>query len=76
MADMITFVDAFTESQMGYHEYMCEMIQESCEEEDKETCYTNAGMDCEDQRGKDQFNIQKYLECNVAQIGGIGHIPF
>jgi hypothetical protein len=69
VADMTTFVDAFTEAQLGAKEYMCEMVRESCAEDDEETCYTAAGIDCEE-KGKDEMNVQEYLECKKYDKNG------
>lgn len=68
LIDLPTFVDAFTEAQMGAKEYMCEMIRENCEDDDEDQCYTDAGYydECanlnEDENG---FDLQEYLECKV-----------
>mmetsp|Transcript_13928 Transcript_13928/g.23144 ORF Transcript_13928/g.23144 Transcript_13928/m.23144 type:complete len:324 (+) Transcript_13928:150-1121(+) len=64
--DLNFFVDAFTEAQMGAHEYKCEMVRENCEYDDEDVCYQEAGMnDCvdanEDENG---FDVQEWMECN------------
>jgi hypothetical protein len=70
VADMVTFVDAFTEAQLGAKEYMCEMVRENCAEgEDEDTCYANAGINCEE-RDKDDMNVQEFLECKKFDKNG------
>lgn len=68
---MGTFVDAYTEAKLTASEYACEMIRESCycadiddDQACETSCYAIAGLtDCEDGDEGDDFEIQRYLEC-------------
>ena len=61
--DLYTFSDAFTEAQLGAREYACEMIRETCTEEDENTCYENLGMKYCIEKDRDEFDLQEWLEC-------------
>jgi hypothetical protein len=65
LADMATFIDAYTEAQMKAKEYQCEMAQENCQSDDEYECYMAAGLtDCyKDNYDDNSFNLQKYLDC-------------
>ena len=63
------FVDAFTEAQMGAHEYACEMARENCGEGDDDAnmanCYAGYNaQNCDEEDGEGNFNLQEFLECN------------
>eukprot|EP00542_Grammatophora_oceanica_P009478 CAMPEP_0194027780 /NCGR_PEP_ID=MMETSP0009_2-20130614/1849_1 /TAXON_ID=210454 /ORGANISM="Grammatophora oceanica, Strain CCMP 410" /LENGTH=338 /DNA_ID=CAMNT_0038666951 /DNA_START=28 /DNA_END=1044 /DNA_ORIENTATION=- len=66
VVDLNFFIDAFTEAQMGAHEYRCEMARENCQYDDDAVCYENAGLDdCDDQNEDENgFDLQEFLECN------------
>lgn len=67
LVDLNFFIDAFSEAQMGAHEYRCEMARENCEYDDDAVCYDAAGLqDCDDQNEDENgFNIQEWMECNA-----------
>jgi len=75
--DMNLFVDAYTEAKLNEKEYNCEMIRENCycdnandDEVCENQCYTNAGMeDCIEYEGEEEFEIQRYLECQEMEGG-------
>jgi len=65
------FIDAYTEAKMDSHQYKCEVVRESCGDDDEAQCYEDAGLtDC-DEENQDQngFNLQKYLECRKVGDG-------
>ena len=72
VVSMMEFVDAYTESKMEAQEQACEYIAEYCycdnandEEVCENQCYVDAGMDvCIEYEGGDEFEIQRYLECD------------
>lgn len=71
--DFVTFVDAFSEAQMGAREYACEMVRENCEEDEEEDCYANAGYNYDYcMEDEDEFNVQEYLECAEFEDGYVG----
>lgn len=62
VAELLFFIDAFTEAQLGAREYACEMARENCNDDDEANCYQNYGLDyCDD--NEDEFDLQEYLEC-------------
>lgn len=71
-ADFAFFIDAFTEAQLGAREYACEMARENCDNDDEDTCYSNAGLDYCVDKEDDEFDVQEYLECAQFQDGYIG----
>jgi hypothetical protein len=68
--NMETFVDAYTEALLTEQEYACETVREGCycdnandDEVCESACYAAAGLDyCEQQDGEN-FEVQRYLEC-------------
>lgn len=66
VVDLNFFIDAFSEAQMGAHEYKCEMARENCDYDDDGLCYSEAGMDdCVDRNADENgFNMQEWMECN------------
>lgn len=73
--DMATFVDAYTENKLTEQEYACETVREGCycdnandDEVCESACYAAAGLDyCEEQDGEN-FEVQRYLECDRKYI--------
>lgn len=62
VSDLLVFVDAFTEAQLGAREYACEMARENCNADDDASCYAAAGLNyCEDD--EEEFDLQEYMEC-------------
>jgi hypothetical protein len=77
VVNMMEFVDAYTEAKLNEKEMMCENIRENCycdnandDEVCENTCYANAGMDsCIEYEGQEEFEIQRYLECQEMENG-------
>lgn len=61
--DLATFVDSFTEAQMGGREYRCEMARENCAYDDDALCYQESGLDYCTNNNEDEFNLQEWIEC-------------
>lgn len=78
---MEEFVDSYTEAKLTEQEYACETIRENCycsDDSDDEACetacYTAAGMDvCIEYEGEEEFEIQRYLECQEMEGGNGGN---
>ena len=84
VVNMMEFVDAYTEMKMEQQEQACEMIREYCycdnandEEVCENQCYVDAGMDvCIEYEGGDEFEIQRYLECEGKLHTYISSVSF
>ena len=71
VVNMLEFVDAYTEAKLNEKEMACENIRENCycdnandDEVCENSCYSQAGMDsCIEYEGQEEFEIQRYLEC-------------
>jgi len=72
MIDFYTFIDAFTEAQMGAREYACEMVRENCVEDDEDTCYANQGYDYCINEDEDEFDLQECIE-GCQEFGDDGY---
>ena len=69
--NMETFVDAYTEAKLTDAEYACETVREECECEFanddavcEASCYETAGLNCANEDNQQEFEVQRYLECN------------
>lgn len=63
LLDLATFIDAFTEAQLGGREYRCEMARENCAYDDDALCFTEENGLAYCQENEDEFDLQEYLEC-------------
>jgi hypothetical protein len=68
--NMETFVDAFTEAKLTEEEYACETVRENCDCENandddvcESDCYTAAGLTNCVNDDNENFEVQRYLEC-------------
>jgi len=82
VVDLITFTEAFTEAKMEAQQYYCEKYRETscdCDQADdadacQYQCFANAGMQyCQqDKDDEEEFEVQRYLECQEIYKGGNG----
>ena len=84
VVNMAEFVDSYTEFKLNEQEYTCEMIREGCycdnandDEVCENTCYTDQGHDeCIEYEGEEEFEIQRYLECQGKFCGPLVDLPY
>lgn len=71
VVNMEEFVNSYTEAKLTEQEYACEQVRENCDCENanddeacENQCYTDASLtDCIEYEGEEEFEIQRYLEC-------------
>lgn len=70
---MADFVDLYTEYKMTAAELACENVREACYCDNANdddvcyaACYTAAGLDCVQYEDQEEFEVQRYMECQGA----------
>lgn len=78
VVNLADFVDLYTEYKLTAAEQACEAVREACycddandDEACESACYAKAGLDdCVNYEGDEEFEVQRYLECQEMKDQG------